>query len=102
MSAMIRASRAAPVRLMNLQRRCMWGVSPADDREALIVPMPDIPTPEPLFDGPTPTQVRERAVPARHPLLAPPPASCAVPPYLPGRPHPRTARCAGRALAWGL
>jgi processing peptidase subunit alpha len=39
-----------------LHRRAIWGVGP-EERDSLIVPMPDSESPTPLFDGPTPTKV---------------------------------------------
>ena len=59
MTSLLRASkRVSPAARLagNIHRRCIWGVAP-DDRDSLIVPLPDSDSPVPLFDGPTPTKV---------------------------------------------
>lgn len=58
MTSLLRASRVSPgARLAgNIHRRCIWGVGP-EERDSLIVPLPDSDSPLPLFDGPTPTKV---------------------------------------------
>jgi len=47
----------APLRLAAIQRRAIWGVAPEPAAEPLIVPLENVHSPAPLFDGPTPTKV---------------------------------------------
>lgn len=55
MSTLLRAR--APLRLAAAHRRAIWGVAPEPVAEPLIVPLADVHSPVPLFDGPTPTKV---------------------------------------------
>lgn len=55
MSSMLRSR--VPLRLAGIQRRGIWGVAPEPVAEPLIVPLADVNSPVPLFDGPTPTKV---------------------------------------------